>query len=141
MAEAVFQDMVTKAGLAGHIQSDSAGTGSWHVGEPAHPGTLHVLRQNHIVYNGRARQFTFPDFERFDYIVAMDRENLSVLRRLGKLTGGKVSLFLHWAHEAGAVSVDEVPDPYYDNTFDRVYTLVKSGASALLDHIRAEYPL
>jgi hypothetical protein len=56
MAEAVFQHLVNEAGLVAQIVVDSAGTGDWHVGEPAHTGTRRVLTQRGIAYNGRARQ-------------------------------------------------------------------------------------
>ncbi len=141
MAEAVFQDMIHKAGLTDQITVDSAGTGYWHVGETAHPGTLAVLRRNNVPYGGRARQLTRADLDRFDYIVAMDRENLSGIRRLGAGSGAEVSLFLRWAKDAGTVAVDEVPDPWYDGKFDHVYQLVKHGCEALLAHIRAQHSL
>jgi protein-tyrosine phosphatase len=141
MAEAVFQDMVDKAGLTDQFQIDSAGTGNWYAGQTAHQGTLAVVRRANIAYKGRARQIQSPDFDKFDYIVAMDRENLAGIRRVGTASKGEVNLFLRWAKEAGAVSVDEVPDPYYDNSFDRVYDLVQKGCAALLAHIRAEHNL
>lgn len=139
MAEAVFQHQVNQAGLSDKIMVDSAGTGGWHAGEPAHRGTLKILKQNGIPYDGRARQLTRADLSQFDYIVAMDRENLSGIRRLGEASGAEVSLFLKWAKEAGMVTIDEVPDPYYDNTFDRVYDLVVKGCDALLAHIRKQH--
>src|SRR5690606_40491044 len=82
MADAVFQHMVREAGLTDHFRIDSAGTGSWHVGETAHSGTLTVLRKNNIPYNGRARQIDYADLDNFDYILAMDRENLSNILRM-----------------------------------------------------------
>jgi protein-tyrosine phosphatase len=139
MAEAVFQGMVNKAGLSDQIEIDSAGTGDWHVGEPAHSGTLNVLRRNRIPYNGRARQIERRDLDNFDYVLAMDRENLSFLQRNGSGARAEVGLFLRFAKEAGLVNTDEVPDPYYDGTFDRAYNLVAQGSKALLDHIRQEH--
>jgi protein-tyrosine phosphatase len=67
MAEAVFQHMVNENGLSGEIQVDSAGTGTWHIGETAHRGTLRVLKQHNIPYDGRARHFIDTDLDRFDY--------------------------------------------------------------------------
>jgi protein-tyrosine phosphatase len=139
MAEAVFQHKVNAAGLAEQFEIDSAGTGSWHIGETAHKGTLALLKRNNIPYNGRARQISRADLSRFDYIVAMDTENLSGIRRLGEANGAEIGLFLKWAKAAGTVNTDEVPDPYYDDTFDYTYELVDKGASALLDHIRQEH--
>jgi protein-tyrosine phosphatase len=141
MAEAVFQDMVNRAGLGDQFQIDSAGTGSWHVGERAHNGTLDVLRRNGIHYNGRSRQFTRADLENFDYILTMDRSNQVDIHRLLNLVHPKVTMFLHYAHKAGTVEVTEVPDPYYSGGFDEVYDLVQRGCAALLDQIRAEHQL
>lgn len=136
MAEAIFQDMVKKAGLTDQIQVDSAGIGSWHVGEPAHSGTLEILKKNKINYNGRARQLERVDLDEFDYVLAMDREVLQYILRSGTGAKANIALFLMYARQAGLVSSDEVPDPFYDNTFDRAYSLIQRGCTALLHHIR-----
>lgn len=139
MAEAVFQDMVNKAGLSDKIEVDSAGTGNWHVGQPAHIGTLNILRANRIPYKGRARQLERQDLDNFDYVLVMDRENLATVRQYTRGTHAEVSLFLRYARDAGLVDSDVVPDPYYDNSFDHVYRLVTVGSKALLDYIRKEH--
>lgn len=137
MAEAVFQHMVNQAGLSEAIAIDSAGTGGWHVGEPAHRGTLAVLRAQNIPYEGRARQFTPRDLDDYDYVLAMDRENLAAIQRFARGNShAHVGLFLDYAYRAGLVDVQEVPDPYFDNLFDRTYDLIERGSRALLDHIR-----
>lgn len=136
MAEAVFQHLVDEAGLSDDIIVDSAGTGSWHIGERAHRGTRGVLQKHGIVYEGRARQIERADFAEFDYILAMDDSNLSNLRRMmPKTSDAVVKRFLDFAPDAGE---SEVPDPYYDGRFEYVYALVKEGAQALLDHIREQ---
>jgi protein-tyrosine phosphatase len=139
MAEAVFQDMVNKAGLSDKIEVDSAGTGHWHVGQPAHVGTLSVLKANGIPYKGRARQLERQDLDDFDYVLVMDRENLTTVRQYTRGTHAEVNLFLSYAQAAGLVDTDVVPDPYYDNSFDRTYRLVTVGSKALLDYIRKEH--
>ncbi len=136
MAEAIFQDMVNKAGLSAKIAADSAGIGSWHVGEPAHSGTLEILKKNKISYNGRARQIERVDLDKFNYVLAMDREVLQYILRSGTGAQADIALFLLYAKQAGLVTGDEVPDPYYDNSFDRAYGLIQRGCTALLDHIR-----
>ncbi len=134
MAEAVFRRHVTDAGIAAHFLIDSAGTGSWHVGEPPHHGTLAILSRRGIdPGNQRARQITRSDFDRFDYIVAMDHENLAALQRLRRDSQAQISLLL--AHAPG-LSVREVPDPYYSGGFDLVFDLVDAGCRGLLAHIR-----
>ncbi len=134
MAEAVFRQRVSEAGLAEHFVIDSAGTGGWHVGEPPHHGTLAMLARHGIDANGqRARQITSADFERFDYIVAMDDENLYALRRMQRRGAAQLSLLLDHAPGLGT---REVPDPYYSGGFDHVFHLVDAGSHGLLAYIR-----
>jgi protein-tyrosine phosphatase len=125
MAEAVFQHMVDEAGLSHAIEVDSAGTGSWHIGERAHRGTREVLARHNIPYDGRARQVERDDFRRFDYILAMDNENFDDLERMMPAgSDAKLARFLDFAPQA---PVREVPDPWYDGRFDEVYALVRQG--------------
>lgn len=140
MAEAVFMDRVRQAGLEDKISADSAGTGGWHAGEQAHPGTLNILRRHGIAYDGRARQIQQRDLDEFDYVLAMDRDNLSALRRM-RQGRAEVRLFLEEARKAGTVQTDEVPDPYYDGTFDRAYRLVTAGVDAFLDYLRRRHQM
>ena len=137
MAEAVFQQLVNEQGLARHFALDSAGTGGWHVGQQADSRTLTVLRNHSIAYHGRTRQVTRQDLETFDYVLAMDRDNLSDLQRLGGRRRS-VELFLAAAQRSGVLKQAEVPDPYYDGTFERVYDLCLRGGAALLAEIRED---
>src|SRR5690606_26802126 len=78
MAEAIFRDMVKREGLDAYIEVDSAGTGDWHVGKPPHEGTRRLLDSKQISYAGLvARQLTKEDLSTFDYILAMDENNLA----------------------------------------------------------------
>jgi protein-tyrosine phosphatase len=151
MADGVFQNLVKEAGLGSLIEVDSAGTGSWHVGERPHRGTQNILKKHNIPYNGRARQYSHRDADQFDYILTMDRQNLAdVLRLIPEAPDADgviardgrqivVRPFLSYAQEAGLVQHDEVPDPYYTGAFDETYDLVLKGCRALLDHIRQTY--
>jgi len=136
MAEAVFQDMVNKAGLSDEILVDSAGTSRWEAGKPAHPGTMAVLRRQNIAYDGRARTVEYDDLNEYDYVLAMDRENLGFLLRYSRGTTAEIRLFLSYAKQTGLVGIDEVPDPYYDNNFDQTFQLITLGCKALMDHLR-----
>ncbi|MFZ0544717.1 MAG: low molecular weight protein-tyrosine-phosphatase [Candidatus Promineifilaceae bacterium] len=135
MAEGVFQQMVNNAGLADKIKVDSAGTGSWHVGETAHRGTRRVLKQHGIPYDGRARQITTDDMERENtYIIALDSENFSELeQRFGRHP--RCHLLLDFAEETAE---KDVPDPYYTGNFEYVYQLVTDGCRGLLKTILQE---
>lgn len=136
MAEAVFRDLVAKAGLSDQIKIDSCGTGGWHVGEPAHYGTIEVLSRNSICTKRLvARQLTVSDFSEFDIIVAMDKRNESDIRAFAeknRITLPEVRLLLSFASDQ---SILEVPDPYYEGKFDLVYELVVDGCMGLLKHI------
>ena len=142
MADAVFQHMVKEAGLADDIMVDSAGTSRYHIGENAHRGTLKILKENGITYFGRARQLTSHDMDVFDYVLAMDKSNLSDIQSLNRTTDtAQIQLFLQYAHNKQTVTYLEVPDPYYADRFDEVYDMVQKGSHALLEHIRAEHNL
>jgi protein-tyrosine phosphatase len=147
MADGVFAHKVKQAGLDQQIRVDSAGTAGYHTGEKAHHGTLKVLSEHHIPYDGRARQFKHDDDQKFRYILAMDRSNfVNILAVLGirehsdkthiiTPDGVEIALFLHYAHQAGTTTQLEVPDPYYTGRFDEVYQLIDAGCDALLDYI------
>jgi len=139
MAEAVFMHKVKEAGLADKINADSAGTGAWHTGEAAQPGTRSILMEHGISYVGSARQIVRQDFSDFDYIVAMDQHNLRNIQHLMRDSKAQVELFLSFANAAGLTGVQEVPDPYYNDRYDVVYELVEKGTNALLNHIRREH--
>jgi protein-tyrosine phosphatase len=143
MAEAVFAHMVREAKLEEKIEIDSAGTGDWHAGRPAHHGTLQVLAAQRIPYDGRARQIVARDLDEFDYIVTMDEQNLSGVRELQSARHrAQVKPLLEFALEGSpARLVREVPDPYYDGGFDHVFDLVSEGCAGLLETIRQEHTL
>ncbi len=136
-AEAVFAHLVNEEGLADRFVIDSAGTGAWHAGEPAHPDTRAAARARGIEVTSIARQFTRADFDRFDYVVAMDRQNRANLERLA--AGHTVHLFRDFdpASPKGA----EVPDPYYEGGFDRVFDICEAAARGFLAHLRETHGL
>lgn len=139
-AEAVFVRAVERAGLSDRFHIDSAGTGDWHVGEPAHHDTRRTAEQRGVRITHRARQFVRADFERFDLVLAMDRSNAQALHRLagGEDACAKVRMFRDFVGgEAGL----EVPDPYYTGEFDRVFDICEEAAAALLEHLRREHAL
>ena len=135
MAEAVFQQMVDEAGLGEQFEIDSAGTSAYHVGEPAHRGTLAILKQHNVPYDGRSRQVADEDFWDDDtYIIAMDTSNVDRLfRRFGDHP--RVYRLLDFAQNTRE---ENVPDPYYHDNFPYVYELVQDGCAGLLAKIKKE---
>jgi protein-tyrosine phosphatase len=125
-----------RRGLVDRVAVDSCGTGDWHVGNPPDPrARAEALRRGYDLSQLRARQVQAADFERFDYILAMDRMNLADLKILCPADyAGHLGLFLPFADD---VAEDEVPDPYYggDEGFSRVLDLVERASEGLLREI------
>ncbi|MFQ3648394.1 MAG: low molecular weight protein-tyrosine-phosphatase [Anaerolineae bacterium] len=141
MAEAVFRDMVERAGLADKISVDSAGTSGYHAGELAHPRTLQVLERHGIYYSGTSRRVRAEDFVKFDYILAMDRYNLRQIDHFIETSRAKVTLLLSYAYHAGLMTFDEVEDPYYNDRYEDTYEVIRVGCKAFLDYLRERYRL
>lgn len=137
-AHGVFEKMVADAGLQEEILVDSAGTGDWHIGKAPDPRASEAaMSRNHDLSHLRARQVRPEDFLEFDYILAMDKQNLLDLRAMA-LPGfkGHLGLFLDY----GQSSLDEVPDPYSGGRegFDEVLDLVENTAQGLLSSLREQ---
>lgn len=130
MAEAIFRQMVKERGLEQEIEIDSAGLSGWHAGERPHRGTLEILTRHGIPHKSiRSRQVQTSDVQNFDYIVAMDEENLEGLERLGAKRSQRVFRLLDLVPDAPEKNV---PDPYYTGNFDEVYKLISAGCGRLL---------
>lgn len=136
-AEGVFRQAADQAGLGLHIEIDSCGTGSWHIGKAPDPrATAAAGRRGVDLSQLRARQFSTDDLETFDFILTMDRQNLADIRDIWRQTGGtEPELFLSYAESA---AVQEVPDPYYggDQGFETVLDLIEDASQGLLREIR-----
>ena len=136
LAEAVFMHKVRGRGIAKQFSVDSAGTGRWHVGEPADPRAATVAARRGIKLTSRARQVSSDDFQRFDYLVCMDNDNLHQLERRGA-PPQKLHLLLAFDRQAKG---QDVPDPYFggDDGFDRMYELIDTACDALLEALLDE---
>lgn len=139
-AHGVFQSKLAELpALAQRVVVDSAGTGAWHVGNPPDLRSTEIaLRRGYDLSSLRARAVCAEDFERYRYILAMDRQNLSNLRALCPNSyDGHLGLLLDFAGRKG----EEVPDPYYtqgERGFDEVLNLVEEAAEGLLSHLTRE---
>ena len=136
LAEGVFRSLAQARGLENRYLVDSAGTGAWHAGERPDQRSVEVARRNGVVLAGHARQIEAPDFADFDYVIAMDRQNLLELRTLARSPQGEAHLHLlrDFDPEPGD---GQVPDPYYGGPdgFERMYEMVNRACEALLDHL------
>lgn len=148
MAEAVFRDLVFYQKAKQHplIKTvDSCGTGAYHVGDPPHSRTMSVLKDHKISgYKHQARQVQASDFQDFDYILAMDDNNLADLRERAKKAAdtsaaredalSRVHLFGSFG---GKSDHEEVDDPYYGGRqgFEIAYEQVRRFGEGLIKHI------
>ena len=141
-AEGVFRQRVEKAGLQKQISIDSAGTYSYHVGsKPDHRAMEAASKRGIDLSRLRARKVSLNDFQDFDYVLAMDNDNLANLQSECPTDQlNKVQLFLDYATQH---SDKEVPDPYYGgrNGFEYVLDLVEDASDGLLAKIINKYQL
>lgn len=137
LAEAAFRAEAARIGL--DAKADSAGTGGWHRGEPPDRRAIAVaLRNGTDISRLRARQIRPEDFEAFDLIVALDRDNLADLRAL-RPAASRAALSLLLDHVPGREG-EAVADPYYgeDSHFDITWRDVTGAARALADRLARE---
>ena len=136
--EGVFRKFLADAGLAETLHADSAGKNSYHDGEgPDSRARDAAERRGYSLEDIRARRVTDMDFEGFDFILAMDEDNLLRLRdEADESHHEKISLFLDFAE---SIELSEVPDPYYGGAagFERVLDLVENASRGLLDVVRS----
>lgn len=134
MAEFVFKDMVEKAGLSDRFEIASAATSGWELGNPPHRGTREQLRIHGISCEGkRAVRLKKSDYEKYDLILGMDRENIydmNVLFNQDPLH--KVHLLKE--HSTGG----EVDDPYYSGDFETTYRDISLACCNLLEHLKKQ---
>ena len=139
MAEGVLRHHADKAGLAGRIKTDSAGTHDFHVGEaPDARAQKAAAQRGYDISKLLGRQVIRRDFSEFDYVLAMDELNMRQLTRLcPPEQRHKLRLFMEFAY---GNTVREVPDPYGGTAqdFETVLDLLESAAEGLLDHVRVQ---
>jgi len=137
-ADGVMRDVVEKAGLSDRIEIDSAGTEGWHSGKLPDQRMRQAASTRGITLDHRARQFKAADLERFDLILAMDRDNERNIRTLDRENRhtAKIRLFCDFCTDH---SEREVPDPYYGGPegFEHVLDLIEDGCEGLLREVKA----
>jgi len=135
-----MRSLVREAGLEDEITIDSAGTGGWHAGDPPDRRSTAAAKTRGIVLEGAARQLRVSDFDDFDLLLAMDRDNLDGIRAIApsKEAAEKARLLREYdPASAGAPDLD-VPDPYYGgpNGFETVLDQIEAACRGLLDELR-----
>jgi protein-tyrosine phosphatase len=139
-AEGIMNHLIEKAGLEGQIICDSAGTSGYHINEPPDPRMTAAARRQGIALTGHSRKVEPPDFEQFDLILAMDRDNYRTLleRERTGFHQGKIRLMCDFCSQSPET---EVPDPYYGGAdgFDHVINLLLDACGGLLEHVKQEF--
>ncbi len=138
-AEGVFRRLVSDAKLEQSIAIDSAGTGSYHIGEPPDARARAAARRRGYELSGKARQFQRGDFATFDYVLAADEDNLRALQELAPSEEARDKVHLLREFDASAPAGAAVPDPYYGGPsgFDEVIDICERACRGLLENIRA----
>ena len=138
-AEGVFRAEVERRGLGGRIRVESAGTHDYHIGAaPDERSVRHAKRRGYDLSALRASQVTREDFERFDYILAMDRGHLRLLTSMAPANAhARLGLFLD---PSARWKAQDVPDPYYGGPegFEQVLDMVEEAVERWVDLIEEE---
>ncbi len=141
-AEGVFRQLVENQSLDAIIETDSAGTHAYHVGEtPDQRAQATAMSRDIDLSALRARKFLADDFNDFDYVIAMDKSNYRHMQAQDPGDGkAQLSLFLDFAEQS---EEEEVPDPYYGGNkgFELVFNMIQEASEGLLEHIRKQHNL
>jgi len=136
-AEGVFLHLVAREGLEDRFVVDSAGTGGWHVGNPADRRMRAAAERRGIHLPSRARQIELADFTSFDRILTMDDDNFRNVRPLARELGERPGLarIEPMTSHCRVHQVSEVPDPYYggEQGFEDVLDLLEDACGGLLE--------
>ena len=138
-AQGIFQSMIEEKGLEDRIEIDSAGTGDWHIGRAPDPrAQKHGLEAGYDITSLRARQVQIADFDSFDYLIAMDRQNYADLEHM-KPDGftGHLKLLMDFTNQS---EQQDVPDPYSfgAEAFRYAIELIEEGCAGLLNVIQKD---
>lgn len=137
-AEAVFNALIERDGLQNELQCDSAGILSYHAGEPADFRMKQFAKKRGYQLTSISRPVDpNKDFDRFDYIIGMDRQNIRDLKSLARSDADrkKIHLMTDFCTEK---EFDSVPDPYYGGSpgFELVLDILEDACSGLLEKLR-----
>ena len=137
-AEGVFLHLLEERGLSDHFVVDSAGTGGWHVGNPADRRMQAAANRRGIQLPSRARQISLDDFLSFDLVLTMDKDNLAAVQGLAREANSRARASIKpMLSYARRYSEKEVPDPYNggDAGFEHVLDLLEDACTNLLDEL------
>ena len=136
-AEAVFKGLIEQKGLTSSFFIDSAGTSAWHAGEKADARMRHHAKKRNIELTSISRKFVVDDFDRFDYIVAMDRQNLEDMQAMARNKSDLDKLHMMTSFSK-RFNYDHVPDPYYggEDGFELVLDILEDASEGFYKFIK-----
>ncbi len=139
LAEAIFDHLISQEKLGFSFQTDSCGTGAYHVGEKADHRSIAVANKHQIPITSRARQFHPDDFKTFDYIIPMDEQNYADLLNIPGSISNKLLLMREFDKESD--NNLNVPDPYYggEDGFQKVYDMLLRSSKNFLDFLKEKH--
>lgn len=138
-AEAVFKHLVKEKGESGKYVIDSAGTAAYHAGEQADARMRNHAKKRGIELTSIARKFVPNDFDRFDYIIAMDQENFHDLKRQARNDDDLKKLH-QMTDFSKKYNYNHIPDPYYggDEGFELVLDLLEDASEGFYESINKD---
>ena len=133
-AEGSFRSIVSKQGLSESFEIDSAGTHAYHIGNPPDKRSQQTARKYGVeLSNQRARQIHESDFYYYDYIIAMDTDNIDILKSICPTDSqSEIKLLLDYLADA---SFQSVPDPYFEGKFEEVFEMVYAACTSFLENL------
>jgi protein-tyrosine phosphatase len=136
-AEAVFKHLVDEKGVSEKFFVDSAGTSAWHAGEKADARMRQHAKKRGINLTSISRKFAVEDFDRFDYIIAMDRQNLEDMKQLARNQSDLEKLHMMTSFSK-QFNYDHVPDPYYggEEGFELVLDILEDTSQGLFQFLQ-----
>lgn len=139
VAMGIAEAQIMQQGLTDSISVDACGTAAFNIGKAPDPRAAHAAANaGYDISEQRARQITDQDFEQADYIIAMDRINLTNITAWApKDFSGEINLLKHYSGKGGNM---QIADPYHEGTeaFDGMISQVETGVSALIDYIKRQ---
>jgi len=133
-AEGSFRFIVSKQELSDFFEIDSAGTHAYHIGNPPDSRSQQTARKYGIdLSSQRARQVHESDFYYYDHIIAMDTDNIEVLKSITPTDSqSQIKLLLDYLPDT---SLQSVPDPYFEGKFEEVFEMVYAACTSFLENI------
>ena len=136
-AEGIFRHMLTEKNMLDNFELDSAGTHAYHIGAaPDSRAQATATARGIDLSDLTGRKVELSDFDKFDFVLAMDKDNYSILKEICPPEKyQKLYLFLDFAKD---LDIDEVPDPYYGGTggFEKVFDMLEQASLGLIEHIK-----